>query len=675
MNYLNQKDLEVLSGEQTIRLIKNANDALRNSRSSGIMQRLDDIVKLVILKIYDEIEVESGVKCEYEFQISNEDDVDSVYMRLLDLFKRNINSPNFCDLYPESQKKLSTDREGIYNISKIWGSYKFKESFEDIKGAAFQEILKNTFDKNENQQFFTPSECAEFMAKLGLELINRKGLMKISACDPAIGTGGLLLQLSKLSNSFNENFQIEYFGSDYDEKMAWLSAINIYLSTQQHGKIAWANCIGGSLNKEESFIESELFDLILSNPPFGSDITNDEVLKQYNLGDKNSRRRSILFMERNLELLKPGGILVMVIDESVLNSEKTIDVRKYIRNSAKLKAVFSLPDGAFLPYATVKTSIVVLEKVLNHEVDNYESTLFYEIVNTGRKPNGDIDYVKNNLGEKNVNNDFEGAFDVFKDYLSNKELDSTSKKFTLVNKVDFISSAKENRLSDWKASRMDMLPYHPIVKLSNKALNKAENIILLKEVVSIRSERVNSFNFPNEVFKYIGLANMEKETGVIEVEEVFGDDIKSTCNKFYLGDIIFARMRPELRKVAVIGSDVKEGICSSECAVMYINEKYSERISADYLAWIFRSDLFYGQVIGKVTGIGRPRISSNSLLNCKIPLPSLEMQKNITNKLESAKGRLIDVRAEVQKMYDQIEKEYRNSFEVIDELLVYNALK
>lgn len=667
---LEQRNLVVLSGEQILRLIKNANDALRNSRSSGIMQRLDDIVKLIILKIYDETEVESGVKGDFEFRIMNEDNVNKLYLRLLHLYERNINSPEFSHLYPESQKGFSKDQEAIFIIAKIWGKYKFKESFEDIKGAAFQEILKNTFDKNENQQFFTPSECAEFMANLGLEIVKRKGLKKILACDPAIGTGGLLLHLNKLSNSYNKDLDIDYFGADYDEKMAWLSAINIYLSTGSHGEINWTNCIGGSLNKEKSFAENNLFDLILTNPPFGSDITNEEVLRQYRLGDKTSRRRSILFVERNLELLAPGGILVMVIDESVLNSDKTGDVRKYIREKAKVRAVFSLPDGAFLPYATVKTSIIVLEKRLDNENDNFESTFFYEVKNTGRKPNGAIDYKKNSLGEKVSNNDFEDAIEVFKEFLDKNQIADTRKKAIVVNQEEFVNHSKESNLKDWEEVRIDMLPYHPMVKISNAALNKEGNNIELRHIVSIRSERVNSINAPNEIFQYIGLANMEKETGEIEVEEVFGDDIKSTCNKFYSGDIIFARMRPELRKVALIGPDLKEGICSSECAVMYVNENYKEKISTDYLAWILRSDLFYGQVMGKVTGIGRPRISSKGLLNCKIPLPPLEMQINIATNLERAKTNLNIARNEIQKLSNQSEIEFRNSFVVINELLI-----
>lgn len=666
---LAQSNLIILSGEQTIRLIKNANTSLRNSRSSGIMQRLDDIVKLIILKIYDEMEVEAGSKSEYEFKVNNGDNAESVYSKMYQLYKRNISSSEFSHLYPESQKNFSSDREAIFDIARIWGDYNFKESFEDIKGTAFQEILKNTFDKNENQQFFTPPECSEFMAKLGLELTRRKGLKNITACDPAIGTGGLLLQLNKLSNGFIKDLKIDYFGSDYDEKMAWLSAINIYLSTGKHGEISWANCIGGSLNKEKSFTGEESFDLILTNPPFGSEITNEEVLNQYTLGGKSSRRRSILFVERNLELLNPGGLLVMVIDESVLNSDKTGDVRKFIREKAKLKAVFSLPDGAFLPYATVKTSIIVLEKRSYKSLNESESTFFYEIKNTGRKPNGDVDYIKNSQGEKVLNNDFEDAWKAFDNFLSGNPISNSEKISTIVTQEEFNYYSKEYNLDNWQEVRIDMLPYHPLVKLSNMALNRAGNNIELKNVVSIRSQRVNSINAPNEIFNYIGLANIEKETGVIEVEEVFGDDIKSTCNKFYSGDIIFARMRPELKKVAIIGSDLKEGICSSECAVIYVKENYKEKISPEYLAWILRSDLFYGQVMGKVTGIGRPRISSKSLLNCKIPLPTLDKQLNIIKELNQAKHDLIVARKEIQRMKTQSEYEFRNSFNTINKLL------
>lgn len=664
---IDEEELEILTGDQTVRLIKNANDALRNSRSSGIMQRLDDIVKLVILKIFDEVEYESGIKDKYDFQVMQGDTIDSVYSRLSDLFKRNIMSSQFSVLYPENQKKFSTDEEGIYNIAKLWGKYKFKESFNDIKGAAFQEILKNTFDKNENQQFFTPLEAAEFMADLAVEMMKQKDLKDISACDPAIGTGGLLLQLRKSTNNSEGELNVKYYGADYDERMAWLSAINIYLSTGEHGDIKWENCIGGSLNKNKSFLDSERFDLILSNPPFGSDVTSDEVLTQYTLGGKSSRRRSILFMERNLELLKPGGTLVMVIDESVLNSGKTGDVRKYIRDNANIKAVFSLPNTTFLPYATVKTSIIVLEKKHENELSNDESVLYYEILNTGRKPNGDIDFKKNSTGEKVVNSDFSEAVNVFKKKLSNISVEDTNNSHTEVSNSEFMIQARENNVRDWKESRIDMLPYHPMVKNSNMTLSQAKHIMELKEIVSIRSERINSINYPNRIFNYIGLANVEKEIGEYEVEEVFGDDIKSTCNKFYAEDIIFARMRPELRKVAVIDDNINEGICSSECAVIYINDEYVNKISVHYLAWILRSDLFYGQVMGKVTGIGRPRISSKGLMNCKVPIPSLEIQNKIVKELDHARNDLLNVRLQTKQMHEESQNNFRNKIKNINE--------
>lgn len=662
--------LEELSGEQTIKLIKSANDKLRNSRSSGIMQRLDDIVKLIILKVYDEIEVETNEKIEYDFQTFKEDDVESVYTRLTQLFIRNINSPQFAMFYPASQKNFSTDKEAIYEISKLWGNYSFRKSFEDVKGVAFQEILKNTFDKNENQQFFTPTESAEFMAALALEMLKQKKIQRVAACDPAIGTGGLLLQLNKLSNGTKQGLDIDYFGADYDEKMAWLSAINIYLSTNKQGKIFWDSCIGGSLNKEKSSIGTgNTYDLILSNPPFGSDISSEEVLSQFQLGNKNSRRRSILFMERNLELLKPGGILIMVIDESVLNSDKTGDVRKYIRKHANIKAVFSLPDSAFLPYATVKTSILVLEKKDDVDLSADETVLYYEILNTGRKANGDIDYIKDSTGKKIKNEDFQSALAVFKDFLENKDLKEDNNTYTIITNNDFIDHAKENKVVDWKETRIDMLPYHPIVRKSNKVLVKSKNIFELKDIITIRSERVNPIQSPDKLFKYIGLANIEKETGEIEVEDIFGDDIKSTCNKFYGEDIIFARMRPELRKVALISSDLKEGICSSECAVIYINDEFKNKILKQYLAWILKSDLFYGQVMGKVTGIGRPRVSSKGLLNCKIPIPSFETQQAIIKNLDSAKDKLLSVRKEIHDMYTKSESEFHSKIKNIDQLL------
>lgn len=89
---------------------------------------------------------------------------------------------------------------------------------------------------------------------------------------------------------------------------------------------------------------------------------------------------------------------------------------------------------------------------------------------------------------------------------------------------------------------------------------------------------------------------------------------------------MFAKMRPELRKVWRLPSQHPDVFASPECLVLRVRE---DRILPDLLVILLRSDLVFGQLVHQVTGIGRPRISMGSMLDLAIPVPPLKHQERI----------------------------------------------
>jgi len=112
--------------------------------------------------------------------------------------------------------------------------------------------------------------------------------------------------------------------------------------------------------------------MILTNPPFGSKVTSEGILKDLAARDGVTKKngkvikslpQEIAFVNRCLEFLAPGGKLAIVLPDGVLANSSTQDVRDWILRWARLKAVVSLPQATFSPYgAGVKASVVVLEK-------------------------------------------------------------------------------------------------------------------------------------------------------------------------------------------------------------------------------------------------------------------------------------------------------------------------
>lgn len=671
-----KEELKKLEGNQIVRLIQKANTAFRDSLGGGIMERLDDIVKLIALKVFDEKEFIMGEKDELDFCVKANETSNQVFIRITQLFHRHVNHPDFTGVYPEKFKVFTKDKNAVFEIARTWSLYSFHNSFEDIKGTAFQEILKNTFDKNDNQQFFTPSELGEFIGEVALlSMKGKENKQNFRICDPAIGTGSLLLQLIKKSfGEYGDNFDFKLHGADSEERMAWLASLNIYFTTGKMGEVFHLNDSGGSLNKLSYFRElpNNHFDIIVTNPPFGSEINKADILSQYSLGNKSSRRRSILFVERCLELVKPGGIIVMVIDDSVLNSPKNSDVRRYINNNAVVKAIFSLPDTAFMPYASVKASIIVLEKNESVKSENTAKTLMVEINHIGRKPNGDVLYREEKVnGKRMIESDLPETVSIYKEFLETNNSVEKSINNWVINHEDLLKSSIDDGLRSWEESRLDILRYHPLSQQAEESLkNSKHKVVMLKEILQVRSERVNPSDTPDEIFRHIGLADIEKDTGVWEYQEVYGDSIRSSTNKFYPGDIIYARMRPYLKKVICIPLHENDGICSAECVVLSLNEDVKQFVLAEYVEWMLRSDLIYGQVMGKVTGIGRPRISTSNLLNCKLPIPSLKDQELVVLKLEQARRHLQNTKEQIKRTLMDVENSYNQEFSNVQQELL-----
>lgn len=136
----------------------------------------------------------------------------------------------------------------------------------------------------------------------------------------------------------------------------------------------------------------ETVDAIVTNPPFGSDLSDGDSLEKFQLGrGRPSRRRGVLFIERCLDLLVPGGVAAIILDDAVLNGPSNADVRRLVLERAELFAVVSLPDTAFMPYATVKASVLFMQKRggRGQPMLRAEGTMFARAEVVGRKPNGD----------------------------------------------------------------------------------------------------------------------------------------------------------------------------------------------------------------------------------------------------------------------------------------------
>lgn len=610
------------------RLISQLHREIRDlDSSSNIVERFDELSKLLFVKICNSDAFELGA--------NSRERTNSIRKAYKDL------SSSFAQEAPEAFQEIKLSNDSIISLADLISKWAFPKTSFDLKGIAYEEMIKDTFEKGDNQQYFTPGSVVNFMCRAMQKF--SQGLV----CDPASGTGGFLIQLLKEGGGFNKLLALEI-----DQRLAWVSSLNLKLHGAEKFESKYLRQ-GGSLGDEANPYFGAV-DLILTNPPFGSDFSDPIGLRKFELGKgKVSRRRGVLFIERCLSLLKEGGWLAIIIDDSVLNSPSNQDVRELILSKAEVRGVVSLPSTAFMPYATVQASILLLKKSATG--NSGVSTFFAKSENIGKKPNGEVDFTYSAEGKELLNNDLDEILKNWEAYLEGGKV-LQSENCYIASMADSFFNAENTH-----SSRIDFPYHHPARKLVKEAVSKhGEKLLKISDICNeVKATLVPAKDTPDDRILYTGLAQIDSNSEVYRQVEVPAKTLKSTVKSYEVGDVLFSKMRPELRKCVAIDGE-KGGYCSSECVVYRIKDKYAESITPKILAAALRSDFFYGQIVHLVAGIGRPRVSPKELKNIMLPISTPEDLLSVEREYNKNLGTIRDLEEKAEELMKK-SKELRGS--------------
>ncbi|MBP3221540.1 MAG: N-6 DNA methylase [Neisseriaceae bacterium] len=224
------------------------------------------------------------------------------------------------------------------------------------------------------------------------------------------------------------------FGIDANPRMARVSKMNMIMHGDGHNGVH--HHTDGLLNING--IKENKFDFVITNPPFGMTYsTNDESQKtirdKFDVGDTTGEVAN-LFIERCINLLKPGGKLGMVLPEGSLNNSNLKKMREIIESKAKIILVVSLPDEVFKNAgANVKTSLLFLQKFSEKEQEIYHSTKTA------------LETIHKEQFQKEINN-----IDKLLSIRGKKSLPKEEKKILRERKKEIEKIIEENTLNDLK---------------------------------------------------------------------------------------------------------------------------------------------------------------------------------------------------------------------------------
>lgn len=476
------KSLVAFKEDEFAKLLDKCHNIIRSADKLDPADAFDEISKVLFMKVYVERVLLSQSINKNVFTTSYIDDMQNSPMvapnstAIKTLFE-NTKTEFAKDLIFQSTDEIKLKETTIKRIIKELETYNLSLTSADIKGIAYEKFLGVTF-RGELGQFFTPRSVVDFM----VEVINP--CENEICCDPSSGSGGFLINIfNKIRHDIQKDIVKKYekfkkdllkgkddesitseqarllkaeyerlqkeldntkrdtrlhklsnlciFGTDASPRMAQTSKMNMIMHGDGHGGIHEHD---GLLNVNGIF--ENRFDVILTNPPFGSQVSKDDLITQDNsimrfateyelaenpndkivakaefveyaneyykrYGKETYQKAQLkilenvgkpiaslfelkpnliadktehLFINRCLDLLKPGGRLGIVLPETILNSNDTEYVRKFVEGRAYIRAVVSLGEATFKSSkANVKTSVLFLQKFSDDDRQKWDN--------------------------------------------------------------------------------------------------------------------------------------------------------------------------------------------------------------------------------------------------------------------------------------------------------------
>jgi len=315
----------------------------------------------------------------------------------------------------DSVERVKLDPLTVRRVVGLLEHHDLIQIDEDLNGRLFQTFLSATMRGKQLGQFFTPRTVVDFMCDLADLKVTKEPPYAPLVLDACCGTGGFLIEaMAKLTRqlkdgplatvlSDHEKRNIDQAIKDNrligidagkDPPIARIARINMYLHGDGGSRVYSADALDkqvrvpstaspelrGELNQLRALFSGPnaiRVDVALTNPPFSmkkdaKEADQREILQEYESAftmksGRNKMRPSlksnVMFLERYRDLIRAGGKLITVIDESVLNTPSAADYRAQLFRHFYIRAVVSLPQDAFVDAgANVKTSILLLER-------------------------------------------------------------------------------------------------------------------------------------------------------------------------------------------------------------------------------------------------------------------------------------------------------------------------
>ena len=508
------------------------------------------------------------------------------------------------------------DPETLKSFLKIIDEFEYDHS--ERLGDAFEYLLSVLGSQGDAGQFRTPRHIIDFMVKI----IDPK--KNETVLDPACGTAGFLISAYKhiLHNNKDKKgintltpdekgrLANNLKGYDISPDMVRLSLVNLYL----HGFIDPHIDEYDTLTSDDKW--NEYTDVILANPPFMSPKGGIKPHKRFSI---QAKRSEVLFVDYMAEHLTPQGRAAIIVPEGIIfHSQAAYKQLRKMLVDEYLVAVVSLPSGVFQPYAGVKTNILILDKSLARQSN---TIALFKVENDGFSLGKTrLPIEKNDLPQ--VHTELATYLHTLRTKAPTDELVITTGLIVSKEKIaangEYNLSGERYRESIISSSSFPSVELGEICELVRGVVFSKKDEVLEDGVQVLRANNINNDRYELNIDD---IKRVSPKTDFSDEKKLRKDDIficLASGSKSHIGKVAF----------------ISEDTCFYFGGFMGAIRVRPGRLHPVYLYRQLTTGHFNDFLREQIAGANINNLSGVLLYRFQIPLPPLEIQKEIVAEIE-----------------------------------------
>lgn len=574
-----------------------------------------EMIHLILCKIYDErFTAPSDM---VKFRASTDEDAATVNNRIQELF--GAVKAKYSDVLT-SADEITFDGETLKHIIGKLQIFCFIETERDIIADAFEVFIGESL-KGEQGQFFTPKNIGQLLVAAANPTTDEVII------DTAAGSGLFLVeslkhlwgQLEETAQKYNwsdsalaeEKKEVGIRcirGLEKDSFLAKLSKSYMAILGDGRGGIFCEDSLNNPKDwsqKTQQKIGFNQANVCITNPPFGKNIkvTGEEKLAQFKLAKKEDDKLvkegnpSILFLERDLQLLTEGGRLAIILPETYFHAPTKKNIRDFIRQH-NIQYIFDLDHNTFRPHCNAKCIAIVLQK----NTPQQSEIIMGVLNNVGHDHTGKpIVQINAETHKEEIVDDTPGVIEAIKNLQQGKEENSDLvfkvKAETVLDKDIFVPRyywQEQTQLMLKEAAKLgfDMLPLSDLIQ--------SDALKFFDGHGSPKTEFKGRGNIPYVRVKDIVLWQIYKDPTALVSEDVYSEFYRPE-KELHPKDILFVRRGSyRIGSVSMVSPYDTKCILTREILVLRLSEKNRWNITPEYLLYALSHQLVFEQIKNKV---------------------------------------------------------------------------